>query len=130
MEVVILSLKVGKMVHAFIAGPRGYTKAEVASHNSDKSCWVIIANKVYDVTKFLDDHPVRRLFPHDVGVFAWICWTSIGQHCRPSHVFSPTCWKCKGLFFVHHSNSADVQTRCVITNFATAHIFHYDVLRS
>jgi len=29
----------------------------VSAHNSDKSCWVIIANKVYDVTQFLDDHP-------------------------------------------------------------------------
>jgi cytochrome b involved in lipid metabolism len=37
--------------------PKNYTKAEVATHNSEQSCWVILGNKVYDVTKFLDDHP-------------------------------------------------------------------------
>ncbi|KAJ8084159.1 hypothetical protein PM082_002926 [Marasmius tenuissimus] len=29
----------------------------VAKHNTPKSCWVIIKNKVYDVTEFLDEHP-------------------------------------------------------------------------
>jgi len=30
---------------------------EVKIHNSVKSSWVIIHNKVYDITKFLEDHP-------------------------------------------------------------------------
>lgn len=30
---------------------------EVQSHNNKKSCYVTIGTKVYDVTKFLDDHP-------------------------------------------------------------------------
>ncbi|CZT20064.1 related to fatty acid hydroxylase [Ramularia collo-cygni] len=31
--------------------------AEVASHNTAKSCYVTIGTKVYDITPFLDDHP-------------------------------------------------------------------------
>ncbi|KAL6302198.1 FMN-dependent dehydrogenase-domain-containing protein [Sparassis latifolia] len=31
--------------------------AEVAKHNARSSCWVIINNKVYDVTEFLPAHP-------------------------------------------------------------------------
>lgn len=30
---------------------------EVKKHNSIKSAWLVIHNKVYDVTKFLEDHP-------------------------------------------------------------------------
>ncbi|KAL5049372.1 hypothetical protein BDW71DRAFT_217506 [Aspergillus fruticulosus] len=34
-----------------------YTRKEVAHHNARHSCWVIINNQVYDVTRFLDTHP-------------------------------------------------------------------------
>ncbi|CAD5166440.1 cytochrome b5-like [Musa acuminata AAA Group] len=34
-----------------------YTLAEVSAHNSAHDCWLVIDGKVYDVTKFLDDHP-------------------------------------------------------------------------
>ncbi|KAK6054469.1 putative cytochrome b5 [Cooperia oncophora] len=33
------------------------TRKEVADHNSSKSSWFVIGNKVYDVTKFLEEHP-------------------------------------------------------------------------
>ncbi|KAH7883714.1 FMN-dependent dehydrogenase-domain-containing protein [Phlebopus sp. FC_14] len=34
-----------------------YSLTQVAEHNTTSSCWVIIRNKVYDVTDFLFDHP-------------------------------------------------------------------------
>jgi 4-hydroxysphinganine ceramide fatty acyl 2-hydroxylase len=34
-----------------------FTRSEVESHNTEKSCYVTIKTKVYDVTDFLDDHP-------------------------------------------------------------------------
>ncbi|GAB2214531.1 hypothetical protein Droror1_Dr00018882 [Drosera rotundifolia] len=34
-----------------------FTLAEVSEHNSPKDCWLVIDGKVYDVTKFLEDHP-------------------------------------------------------------------------
>ncbi|RWR87203.1 cytochrome b5 [Cinnamomum micranthum f. kanehirae] len=34
-----------------------YTLKEVSNHNHNKDCWLIINGKVYDVTKFLEDHP-------------------------------------------------------------------------
>ncbi|ETN68749.1 hypothetical protein RB195_026482 [Necator americanus] len=33
------------------------TRKEVSQHNNNKSAWFVIGNKVYDVTKFLDEHP-------------------------------------------------------------------------
>ncbi|XP_008224490.1 PREDICTED: cytochrome b5 [Prunus mume] len=34
-----------------------FTLAQVSEHNTPKDCWLIINGKVYDVTKFLEDHP-------------------------------------------------------------------------
>lgn len=42
---------------------REITMEEVAKHNKQDDCWLVIGNdktggpKVYDVTKYLDDHP-------------------------------------------------------------------------
>ncbi|XP_030533923.1 cytochrome b5 [Rhodamnia argentea] len=34
-----------------------FALAEVAEHNNSQDCWLVIGGKVYDVTKFLEDHP-------------------------------------------------------------------------
>lgn len=34
-----------------------YTYEEVAKHNTEADCWVVVAGQVLDVTKFLKDHP-------------------------------------------------------------------------
>ena len=36
------------------------TPQEVAQHNSERSCWLTIHDKVYDVTSFLSEHPGGR----------------------------------------------------------------------
>jgi nitrate reductase (NAD(P)H) len=33
------------------------TLAELATHNTLKSCWIAVNGGVYDATPFLDDHP-------------------------------------------------------------------------
>jgi len=43
-----------------VSGPKvmkSFTAAEVAKHKTADDCWVVLENKVYNVTDFLDDHP-------------------------------------------------------------------------
>eukprot|EP00929_Paragymnodinium_shiwhaense_P000735 TRINITY_DN100971_c0_g1_i1.p1 TRINITY_DN100971_c0_g1~~TRINITY_DN100971_c0_g1_i1.p1 ORF type:complete len:151 (+),score=25.77 TRINITY_DN100971_c0_g1_i1:56-454(+) len=37
--------------------PREITLEEIAEHNSEESCWIAVNGKVYDVTRFLENHP-------------------------------------------------------------------------
>lgn len=39
------------------SGTKSYTTAEVATHKNGLSCWLILDNKVYDVTSFITKHP-------------------------------------------------------------------------
>lgn len=34
-----------------------YSLQEASQHNTREDCWVVIHGKVYDVTKYLDEHP-------------------------------------------------------------------------
>lgn len=34
-----------------------YTLEQVSEHSSSHDCWLIIGGKVYDVTRFLEEHP-------------------------------------------------------------------------
>ena len=43
------------------------SQANVQSHNTQISCYVTIATKVYDITPFLDDHPGGAEFILDYG---------------------------------------------------------------
>lgn len=38
-----------------VAEQKTYSRAEVKEHSTNKSAWVIINNKIFDVTKFLDE---------------------------------------------------------------------------
>ncbi|EXB59759.1 Cytochrome b5 [Morus notabilis] len=38
-------------------GAKVYSKAEVSLHNKRTDCWIIIKDKVYDVTSYVEEHP-------------------------------------------------------------------------
>ena len=58
-----------------------FTREEVAKHNTEESLWMIIDNKVYDLTDFIDEHPGGESVLLDVaGQDASEDFHSIGQH--------------------------------------------------
>ncbi|XP_028893828.1 uncharacterized protein LOC105208699 isoform X3 [Zeugodacus cucurbitae] len=44
-----------------------YTLEDVKQHNKPEDLWIIIAGKVYDVTKFRNEHPGGEETLDDVG---------------------------------------------------------------
>ncbi|MCL7036561.1 hypothetical protein MKW94_014934 [Papaver nudicaule] len=41
----------------YIQESKLYTRAEIALHNKRTDCWIIIKNKVFDVTPYVEEHP-------------------------------------------------------------------------
>lgn len=39
------------------ASPRILRKDQISQHNNENSCWIILHNKVYDISTFLMQHP-------------------------------------------------------------------------
>eukprot|EP01100_Stratorugosa_tubuloviscum_P004256 TRINITY_DN2055_c0_g1_i1.p1 TRINITY_DN2055_c0_g1~~TRINITY_DN2055_c0_g1_i1.p1 ORF type:complete len:126 (+),score=23.30 TRINITY_DN2055_c0_g1_i1:98-475(+) len=62
---------------------RKFTKNEVSLHNSRKDAWIIVRNKVYDVTNYIDEHPGGDSILKNVGGDSTIGFEGL-QH--PSHV--------------------------------------------
>ncbi|KAH7512908.1 cytochrome B5-like protein [Ziziphus jujuba] len=78
MMIAVVALVLGLVLGAFILIPRNlksdrtkndqsnakdkkaskiYSKAEVSLHNKRTDCWIIIKDKVYDVTSYVEEHP-------------------------------------------------------------------------
>ncbi|KAE7998661.1 hypothetical protein FH972_003182 [Carpinus fangiana] len=78
MIIVVLALILGVLLGILILIPQGrksghskkvdsnasnkkaskiYSKAEVSLHNKKTDCWIIIKDKVYDVTSYVEEHP-------------------------------------------------------------------------
>ncbi|XP_058496676.1 cytochrome b5 [Solea solea] len=47
----------GEQEETSVDGVKYYSLSEIEKQNFYKSTWIIIHNKVYDVTKFLEEHP-------------------------------------------------------------------------
>lgn len=44
-----------------------FTLAQVKEHNKPDDVWFVVHNKVYDVTKYLEEHPGGSAILHDVA---------------------------------------------------------------
>jgi cytochrome b involved in lipid metabolism len=41
----------------FKSSQKEFTQEEVATHNTEQDCWVIVNETIYNLTKFMNNHP-------------------------------------------------------------------------
>ncbi len=56
-----------------------YTLAQVSSHSSSSSCWMVISGNVYDVTSYIPAHPNAQILD-GCGKDATDMFNSVGKH--------------------------------------------------
>jgi len=58
-----------------------YTLSEVATHNTQKSCWTVIDGKIYDITSYISSHQagISKIM-RGCGVDATNMYGRVGAH--------------------------------------------------
>ncbi|XP_015509615.1 cytochrome b5 [Neodiprion pinetum] len=67
-----------------------YSRAEVAKHNHSEDTWIIIHNKVYDVTAFLNEHPGgEEVLLEQAGIDGSEPFEDVGHSSDARHMMEP-----------------------------------------
>jgi len=75
-----------------------YTREEVLMHNNENDCWIIINNKVYNITKYLILHPGgKKILLHCAGQDATKYFNDI-NHSKKSYKILET-------YFIGNTNN-------------------------
>lgn len=56
----VIPPSVSTLASPYTTGPFAktyHTVEEVSKHNKREDCWIIVDNRVYDITKYIDEHP-------------------------------------------------------------------------
>lgn len=59
------------------------TREELAKHNNQNDCWLLIDGKVYDVTSYIDLHPDREAIIAGCGIDSSILYDTRGKKGSP-----------------------------------------------
>jgi len=69
--------------------PRVYSLDEVSYHADISSCWIVIKDKVYDLTNFLDEHPGgSEIMLEHAGMDATTVFQDIGHSAEAQKILS------------------------------------------
>lgn len=60
-----------------------FSKSEVSAHNNQSDCWLIVDNKIYDVTSYIDIHEGGRVIVNYCGSDATEAFNTKGGKGKP-----------------------------------------------
>lgn len=69
--------------------PNVFSLEEVSYHTDMSSCWIVIQDKVYDLTNFLDEHPGgREIMLEHAGLDATTVFQDIGHSAEAKKILA------------------------------------------
>ena len=60
-----------------------FSMNDVAKHNNQNDCWMVIEGKVYDVTNYIDSHPGGRVLVNFCGQDGSLAFATKGKKNKP-----------------------------------------------
>jgi len=69
-----------------------YTMEEVRKHNTESDCWMVINNRVYDITNFIEDHPGGDIIMDGAGKDSTDLFHDIGHSRSAQEILDDELW--------------------------------------
>jgi|YNPBryunderm2012_1023409.scaffolds.fasta_scaffold30499_2 cytochrome b involved in lipid metabolism len=57
-----------------------FSISDVAKHNNENDCWIVIDGKVYDVTSYIESHPGGRVMANFCGQDGSLAFATKGKN--------------------------------------------------
>jgi cytochrome b involved in lipid metabolism len=57
-----------------------FSMSDVAKHNSENDCWIVIDGKVYDVTSYIESHPGGKVMANFCGQDGSLAFATKGKN--------------------------------------------------
>jgi len=57
-----------------------FSMSDVAKHNNENDCWIVIDGKVYDVTSYIESHPGGRVMANFCGQDGSLAFATKGKN--------------------------------------------------
>jgi cytochrome b involved in lipid metabolism len=60
-----------------------FSMSDVAKHNNENDCWIVIDGKVYDVTSYIESHPGGKVMANFCGQDGSLAFATKGKKNKP-----------------------------------------------
>jgi cytochrome b involved in lipid metabolism len=60
-----------------------FSMSDVAKHNNENDCWIVIDGKVYDVTSYIESHPGGKIMANFCGQDGSAAFVTKGKKNKP-----------------------------------------------
>jgi len=60
-----------------------FSMSDVAKHNNQNDCWIVIDRKVYDVTNYIESHPGGKVMANFCGQDGSLAFATKGKKNKP-----------------------------------------------
>ena len=79
----VVSPVVTKKIEQETSKKSSFSMSDLAKHNNENDCWIVIDGKVYDVTNYIESHPGGKVMANFCGQDGSLAFATKGKKNKP-----------------------------------------------